>query len=64
MTTEEEIAKQFTFSDCMQVLAPFIIRLALAETFRLNCGIFKTLNEPSTNFDQDNFESLANQLAS
>jgi len=40
-----------------------IIRLALAETFCLNCGIL-TLDEPTTNLDEDNIESLANQLAS
>lgn len=46
-----------------QVLASIIIRLALAETFCLNCGIL-TLDEPTTNLDEDNNESLANQLAS
>ena len=47
----------------LQVLASLIIRLALAETFCLNCGIL-TLDEPTTNLDEDNIESLANQLAS
>ena len=47
----------------LQVLAAFIIRLALAETFCWNCGIL-TLDEPTTNLDEDNIESLANQLAS
>ena len=47
----------------IQVLASLIIRLALAETFCLNCGIL-TLDEPTTNLDEDNIESLANQLAS
>ncbi|XP_068759501.1 DNA repair protein RAD50.L-like [Montipora capricornis] len=46
-----------------KVLASLIIRLALAETFCLNCGIL-TLDEPTTNLDEDNTESLANQLAS
>ncbi|XP_068694801.1 DNA repair protein RAD50.L-like isoform X2 [Montipora foliosa] len=46
-----------------KVLASLIIRLALAETFCLNCGIL-TLDEPTTNLDEDNIESLANQLAS
>lgn len=46
-----------------QVLASLIIRLALAETFCLNCGIL-TLDEPTTNLDEENIESLANQLAS
>lgn len=45
-----------------KVLASLIIRLALAETFCLNCGIL-TLDEPTTNLDEDNIESLANQLA-
>ena len=34
-----------------QVLASLIIRLALAETFCLNCGIL-TLDEPTTNANQ------------
>ncbi|XP_068723636.1 DNA repair protein RAD50.L-like [Montipora capricornis] len=46
-----------------KVLASLIIRLALAETFCLNCGIL-TLDEPTTNSDEENIESLANQLAS
>lgn len=46
-----------------KVLASLIIRLALAETFCLNCGIL-TLDEPTTNLDEENIESLANQLAS
>lgn len=44
-----------------KVLASIIIRLALAETFCLNCGIF-ALDEPTTNLDEDNIESLANAL--
>jgi DNA repair exonuclease SbcCD ATPase subunit len=34
----------------VQVLACLIIRLALAETFCLNCGIL-ALDEPTTNLD-------------
>jgi DNA repair protein RAD50 len=45
-----------------KVLASLIIRLALAETFCLNCGIL-TLDEPTTNLDEENIESLAIQLA-
>jgi DNA repair protein RAD50 len=45
-----------------KVLAAIIIRLALAETFSVNCGIF-TLDEPTTNLDRDNIESLAENLA-
>lgn len=44
-----------------QVLASLIIRLALAETFCLNCGIL-ALDEPTTNLDRDNIESLAHAL--
>jgi DNA repair protein RAD50 len=35
----------------VQVLACLIIRLALAETFCLNCGIL-ALDEPTTNLDR------------
>jgi DNA repair protein RAD50 len=41
-----------------QVLASLIIRLALAETFCLNCGVL-ALDEPTTNLDRENIESLA-----
>lgn len=44
-----------------KVLASLIIRLALAETFCLNCGIL-SLDEPTTNLDRENIESLANAL--
>ncbi|KAI8848971.1 P-loop containing nucleoside triphosphate hydrolase protein [Chytridium lagenaria] len=46
-----------------KVLAALIIRLALAETFCLNCGIL-ALDEPTTNLDTENSESLAESLAS
>ena len=46
---------------CVQVLACLIIRLALAETFCLNCGIL-ALDEPTTNLDEDNSASLAEAL--
>ena len=42
----------------VQVLACLMIRLALAETFCLNCGIL-ALDEPTTNLDKDNSQSLA-----
>lgn len=45
----------------LQVLASLIIRLALAETFCLNCGIL-ALDEPTTNLDGPNAESLASAL--
>ena len=44
-----------------KVLASLIIRLALAETFSANCGII-ALDEPTTNLDRQNIESLADAL--
>ncbi|KAF6263995.1 hypothetical protein COO60DRAFT_1292744 [Scenedesmus sp. NREL 46B-D3] len=44
-----------------KVLACLIIRLALAETFCLNCGILE-LDEPTTNLDAENSASLADSL--
>ncbi|XP_052793219.1 DNA repair protein RAD50-like isoform X2 [Mya arenaria] len=44
-----------------KVLASLLIRLALAETFCLNCGIL-ALDEPTTNLDRENIESLAGAL--
>ncbi|KAH9508246.1 DNA repair protein rad50 [Bulinus truncatus] len=46
-----------------KVLASIIIRLALAETFCTNCGIL-ALDEPTTNLDRANIESLAMALVS
>lgn len=46
-----------------KVLASLIIRLALAETFSANCGII-ALDEPTTNLDRENIESLADALGS
>lgn len=45
-----------------KVLASLLIRLALAETFSANCSII-ALDEPTTNLDRDNIESLAEALA-
>ncbi|KAK6161690.1 hypothetical protein DH2020_005071 [Rehmannia glutinosa] len=50
-----------TRSYSYKVLASLIIRLALAETFCLNCGIL-ALDEPTTNLDGPNSESLASAL--
>ncbi|KAG8369606.1 hypothetical protein BUALT_Bualt14G0031100 [Buddleja alternifolia] len=50
-----------TRSYSYRVLASLIIRLALAETFCLNCGIL-ALDEPTTNLDGPNSESLAAAL--
>ncbi|ODV95211.1 hypothetical protein PACTADRAFT_2916 [Pachysolen tannophilus NRRL Y-2460] len=44
-----------------KVLASIIIRLALAECFGINCGMI-ALDEPTTNLDEDNIESLARAL--
>lgn len=46
-----------------KVLACLVIRLALAETFCLNCGIL-ALDEPTTNLDAANSASLAEALRS
>ncbi|KAL1922188.1 uncharacterized protein VTP21DRAFT_9727 [Calcarisporiella thermophila] len=45
-----------------KVLASIIIRLALAETFCVNCGIL-ALDEPTTNLDIENVKRLAESLA-
>lgn len=44
-----------------KVLASIIIRLALAESFGVNCGLI-ALDEPTTNLDRDNIQSLAESL--
>jgi hypothetical protein len=48
--------------DGVQVLASLVIRLALAESFCVNCGIL-ALDEPTTNLDADNKEGLAKAIA-
>jgi DNA repair protein RAD50 len=45
-----------------RVLASIVIRLALAETFCLNCGVM-ALDEPTTNLDFKNKQGLAIALA-
>ena len=44
-----------------RVLASLVIRLALAETFCVNCGVL-ALDEPTTNLDSKNIEALAYAL--
>ena len=44
-----------------KVLASIVIRLALAESFGVNCGLI-ALDEPTTNLDRDNIRSLAASL--
>uniref|UniRef100_H2ZIL3 Zinc-hook domain-containing protein n=1 Tax=Ciona savignyi TaxID=51511 RepID=H2ZIL3_CIOSA len=46
-----------------KVLASLVIRLALAETFCISCGIL-ALDEPTTNLDRANIDSLAEALLS
>ena len=45
-----------------KVLASIIIRLALADSFSVDCSIL-ALDEPTTNLDKDNIEALAKSLA-
>ena len=44
-----------------KVMTSLIIRLALAETFGMNCGIL-ALDEPTTNLDRANIKSFADNL--
>ncbi|KAM7486104.1 hypothetical protein LguiA_002113 [Lonicera macranthoides] len=57
-TGDAELEMRGRCSAGQKVLASLIIRLALAETFCLNCGIL-ALDEPTTNLDAPNSESLA-----
>lgn len=61
MNEKKVYAVQLSSGVSLQVLASLIIRLALAETFCLNCGIL-ALDEPTTNLDRENIESLAHAL--
>ena len=58
---ETELDMRGRCSAGQKVLASIIIRLALAETFCLNCGIL-VLDEPTTNLDNENVEGLAQSL--
>ncbi|KAJ3414569.1 DNA repair protein rad50 [Chytridiales sp. JEL 0842] len=58
---QTEIDMRGRCSAGQKVLTSLIIRLALAETFGLNCGIL-ALDEPTTNLDRENSESLAESL--
>ena len=44
-----------------KILASLITRLALAESFAVQCGIL-SLDEPTTNLDKKNIEALAEAL--
>eukprot|EP00090_Calanus_glacialis_P008475 TRINITY_DN16831_c0_g1_i1.p1 TRINITY_DN16831_c0_g1~~TRINITY_DN16831_c0_g1_i1.p1 ORF type:complete len:1318 (-),score=560.98 TRINITY_DN16831_c0_g1_i1:78-3809(-) len=59
---ETEMDMRGRCSAGQKVLSSLIIRLALAETFSTNCGII-ALDEPTTNLDRENIESLALALA-
>ncbi|KAK6790217.1 hypothetical protein RDI58_014017 [Solanum bulbocastanum] len=61
LTGDTELEMRGRCSAGQKVLASLIIRLALAETFCLNCGIL-ALDEPTTNLDGPNSESLAGAL--
>lgn len=43
-------------------MACLIVRMALAETFSKDCGIL-ALDEPTTNLDEANIQSLAEALS-
>jgi DNA repair protein RAD50 len=45
-----------------KVLASLIIRMALADTFSMSCGIL-ALDEPTTNLDSVNIRALCEALA-
>ena len=62
MKNETEMDMRGRCSAGQKVLSSLIIRLALAETFSTNCGII-ALDEPTTNLDRENIESLALALA-
>lgn len=51
-------------NECLyfKVLACLIVRMALAETFSKSCGIL-ALDEPTTNLDEANVQSLAETLS-
>ena len=59
---EAEMDMRGRCSAGQKVLASLIIRLALAQTFSANCSII-ALDEPTTNLDRDNIDSLATALA-
>ncbi|XP_069688803.1 DNA repair protein RAD50 isoform X2 [Periplaneta americana] len=62
MKNDVEIDMRGRCSAGQKVLASLIIRMALAETFSANCGML-ALDEPTTNLDRENIESLSTALA-
>ncbi|KAH9906568.1 putative RAD50 protein [Xylariomycetidae sp. FL2044] len=61
MKTHTEMDMRGRCSAGQKVLASIIIRLALAESFGIGCGLI-ALDEPTTNLDRDNIRSLAESL--
>ncbi|KAG8159836.1 hypothetical protein KVR01_010473 [Diaporthe batatas] len=61
MKRDTEMDMRGRCSAGQKVLASIIIRLALAESFGVNCGVI-ALDEPTTNLDSDNIRSLAQSL--
>ncbi|KAI5179666.1 DNA repair protein RAD50 [Nematocida sp. AWRm80] len=57
-----EVEMKGRVSAGQKMLASIVVRLALAETFSVNCGLL-TLDEPTTNLDKDNIKSLARALS-
>ena len=62
ITNDVEMDMRGRCSAGQKVIASIIIRLALAETFCLQCGIL-ALDEPTTNLDNENISGLAQALA-
>lgn len=60
-TSETQLDMRGRCSAGQRVLASLVIRLALAEVFCLRCGVL-ALDEPTTNLDRENIESLAYAL--
>lgn len=60
--SEVELEMRGRCSAGQKVLASLIIRLALSESFCINCGIL-ALDEPTTNLDRSNIGGLAEALA-
>ncbi|EUB65095.1 DNA repair protein RAD50 [Echinococcus granulosus] len=60
-STETQLDMRGRCSAGQKVLASLVIRLALAEVFCLQCGVL-ALDEPTTNLDRENIESLAYAL--
>lgn len=58
---KHEIDMRGRCSAGQRVLACLIIRMALAETFSVNCGVL-ALDEPTTNLDKQNILSLCDAL--